>query len=297
MCFAEVPAERQQAELIDPAVNCTLGVLESAKKAGTVRRVVMLSSMGAFTSPELVGPGYVPETETVVSEATLNEYKKPPYSNTCKCARTGGIKGKGDEGHVELTRRVLPVVAYCQSKTAALRRAMEWMAEATQNSTAKFDLVNIAPAYVFGRQPLARTAKDLFTTSNGLLLRVVLGKAEDGPQPIELGGVCAVGDVVAMCLKALDAQAVPTPARGPTPGVENFCAGVDIRWNDIKAIVEDRWPSQTARGILPNAGDYPTKPRVRMDCSKAERVFGRKLTGLAPMVEELVPQYMELPPQ
>ena len=84
MCFTDVPADRQQAELIDPAVNCTLGVLESAKKAGTVRRVVMLSSMGAFATPELVGPGKAPETEAVVSEASLNEYKKPPYSNTSK---------------------------------------------------------------------------------------------------------------------------------------------------------------------------------------------------------------------
>ena len=89
MCFAEVPAEKQQAELIEPAVNCTLRVLESVKKAGTVRRVVMLSSMGAFASPELVGPGYVPETVAVISEASLNEYKEPPYSNTCKCPRPG----------------------------------------------------------------------------------------------------------------------------------------------------------------------------------------------------------------
>ena len=90
MCFAEVPAERQQKELIDPAVSCTLGVLESAKKAGTIRRVVMLSSTGAFATPELVGPGYVPETETVVSEASLNEYQGPPYSNTRKCLGPGG---------------------------------------------------------------------------------------------------------------------------------------------------------------------------------------------------------------
>lgn len=168
------------------------------------------------------------------------------------------------------------------------------MAEATQSNAAGFDLINIAPTFVFGRHPLARSVADLFATSNGLLLRVVAGKAEDGPQPIGLGGACAVGDVVTMCMKSLDLQAVPTPARGPSPGVENFCVGIDIRWNDIKTIVEDRWPGQTARGLLPNAGDYPAKPNVRMDCSKAERTFGIKLTGLAQMVEDVVPQYMEL---
>lgn len=268
MCFTEVPPERQQAELIDPAVNCTLRALESAKKAGTIRRVVIMSSMGAFASPELVGPGYVPQTTEVVSEASLNEYKKPPYSNT--------------------------LVAYCQSKTASLRRSMEWMAEATENNTAGFDLINIAPTFVFGRQPLAQSVRDMYGTSNGLLLRVVAGKAEDGPQPIGLGGACAVGDVVTMCMKSLDKQAVPTSARGPNPGVENFCVGIDIRWDDIKTIVEDRWPAQTSRGILPNAGDFPTKPNVRMDCSKAERTFGFKLTRLEKMVEEVVPQFMEL---
>lgn len=57
--------EDAQRDLVDPAVNGTLSVLRSCKRAGTVKRVVLTSSMAAVTDE--------PESAHVLTEADWNE--------------------------------------------------------------------------------------------------------------------------------------------------------------------------------------------------------------------------------
>ncbi|KAJ3068312.1 hypothetical protein HDU98_008496 [Podochytrium sp. JEL0797] len=54
-----------QKDLVDPAVNGTLAVLEAAKKAGTVKTVVLTSSLASVTEK--------PHAGTVIDEAMWNE--------------------------------------------------------------------------------------------------------------------------------------------------------------------------------------------------------------------------------
>ncbi|KAK6840562.1 hypothetical protein PG995_016316 [Apiospora arundinis] len=243
--FAEIPPERQQAEMIDPAVACTLGVFESAKGAGgaTVRRIVVLASLAAFASVDAMGPTWAP--------------------------------AEGD--------------------TAALRSSLDWMSK-ERDSGLGFDLVNLAPAYVIGHHPLAQTTADLMATSNSILLRTVAGRASDPACGfLTVPGGTHLDDLVGICMESLDTDGkVKTPTEGADKGISNFTIGIHSDWNDAKRIVAAKWPKQVESGLVPNAGDFPSKPRIAFDSRKAESTFGVKLKGLEEMVDAIMPQYIDL---
>lgn len=58
-------AKDPQKDLVDPAVNGTITVLESAKKSGSVKRVILTSSMAAITDE--------PDSDKVLTEADWND--------------------------------------------------------------------------------------------------------------------------------------------------------------------------------------------------------------------------------
>lgn len=264
----DMPPEQQWNELVEPAIGCTLAALESARCAGTVRRVVCLSSVGAFASPEIIAGSRVPPEGdlTVIDASTMNPYLEPPFASN--------------------------LVAYCASKTAALRRSIEWMQEAAEAGGPGFDLVNIAPTYIGGRQPLARTTVELMQTSNAMVLRSVVGT--QGSEAPEVSGLTHIDDVVRIHLTALDMEKIPTPSSGPSKGIENFPFGCDILWQDINGFVAKTWPDEVARGLLPNQGHFVGKPRVHFDRSKVEQAFGFKLKRTEEILPDIVTQYLEL---
>ncbi|KAK7943661.1 uncharacterized protein PG986_012774 [Apiospora aurea] len=251
--FADLPADRQQAEMIDPAIACTLNMLESVRTAGgaTVKRVVVLASLIAFANADVMGPTWVPAEgqEIYPNEDTLNDYISPPFPNL--------------------------LIAYCAAKTAALRSSLDWMSSKQAEGTPS------ASTWLTWRRP----------TSNSMLLAPVVGRASDPQGPLCVGGAVHVDDLTEICLESLDpAGKVRTPASGPDRGVANFCISVDVVWNDAKRSVAAKWPAHVESGLLPNQGDFPTKPRIRFASRKTEETFGIKLKGLEEMVETIVPQ-------
>ncbi|KAK8085338.1 hypothetical protein PG997_006609 [Apiospora hydei] len=272
--FAEIPADRQQAEMIDPAIACTLNLLESVRTAGgaTVKRVVVLASLIAFANAEVMGPTWVPAEgqEVHPNEDTLNDYISPPVPQPA------------------------PRVLRGQDGGAAQQPRLDEQ-QAGRGDPLGFDLVNLAPAYVVGRHPLAHTTADLMGTSNSMLLAPLVGRTSDPQGPLCVGGAVHVDDLTEICLESLDpAGKVKTPASGPDRGVANFCISVDVVWNDAKSLVAAKWPAHVESGLLPNQGDFPTKPRISFASRKTEEAFGIKLKGLEEMVEAIVPQYVEL---
>ncbi|KAK8098319.1 uncharacterized protein PG998_013805 [Apiospora kogelbergensis] len=273
--FAEIPPERQQAEMIDPAVACTLNALESARGPGgaTVRRVIILASLAAFASADAMGPDWAPPVGEVFegSERSLNDWILPPFPTVTVC--------------------------YCAAKTAALRSSLDWMSK-HQQSNLGFDLINLAPAYVIGHHPLAKTTADLVATSNSVLLRPVAGRAADPACGfLTVGGGTHLDDLVTICMESLkegEGGKAKTPTEGADKGVSNFTIGVNADWNDAKRIVAAKWPAHVESGLLPNGGDFPCKPRIAFDSSKTEKTFGIKLRGLEDMVDAIMPQYIEL---
>lgn len=267
-CATPLPFGEQLNEITATTVDCTLGALESARRAGTVKRVIILSSLGAFASPELIGGNFEPPEEIFLGD-TPNAYFGPPYVN--------------------------PLVAYSAAKTAALRRSTEWMGEAAREGV-NFDLINLAPAYVFGRHPLAESVADLVRTSNGVLLEPIAGVSRTkGTQPAKtLSAGILLDDVVKAVHGSLDLAHVKTPDSGPAKGVLTYVMAVKFPWNDAYPIVARKWPEEVKRGLLAGEGDWPSKENVNFAMEQFHDTFGFKLQGLEPMLDDLVPQYLEL---
>lgn len=130
---------------IQPAVQGTLGVFESARKVGSVRRIVVTSSAVAVLPIAAFAGG---DGKTYSADTRVPEIE-PPFDNG--------------------------TVAYVASKVAALNRAEAWI-KAEQPS---FDIVHIHPSFIFGRDDLADSTEYFQTGTNRVPLNIALGKTAD----------------------------------------------------------------------------------------------------------------------
>ena len=127
---------------IQPAVKGTLGVFESAKKAGTVERIVVTSSIIAIYGVD-VGSGedilWTPETRQPLDSG--------PFANSMH--------------------------AYAASKIAALNEAEDWI----KSENPQFDFIHIHPGFIFGRDELCDSTTYFQTGTNRIPLSIALGQA------------------------------------------------------------------------------------------------------------------------
>jgi nucleoside-diphosphate-sugar epimerase len=154
------------AHFVQPAVQGTLGVFESARKSRTVTRIVVTSSAVAIlpllAMTQSDGTSY--NASNRLPEIT------PPFAN---------IR-----------------VAYIASKIAALNRAETWIA----SEEPPFDVIHIHPSFIFGRDDFATSTADFQTGTNRLPLNIALG-LESEAQPNTWNDV---GDTARMHVMALD---------------------------------------------------------------------------------------------
>lgn len=272
-CASPMPFKTSDPEndVILPAVKCTLRALESAQKVGTVKRVIVTSSVAAFVEPDLLRD-YVPPQEVLLGVKPNDEFG-PPY-----------------DSHI---------VMYCAAKTAAYRRSAKWMEKAVAEGSVGFDLINLAPTYIYGPHPLATSVADLMRTSNRLILQVIQGTGnlppgEAQPRRPTLAGGLHIDDFVEIVHKSLDLGLVHTPQSGPSKHMATYSQSVNLQWDDAYPIVARKWPQEVRRGVLAGNGDFPTKPNTRFAFEDTERAYGMKLKGLEEMLDVLVPHYLEL---
>jgi len=159
-----------EAHFVQPAVQGTLGVFESARKAGTVSRIVITSSAVAI----------LPLLAMTQSDGTSYDADNrlpeiaPPFAD---------IR-----------------VAYVASKIAALNRAEAWIGEYKP----AFDVIHIHLSFIFGRDDLADSTAYFQTGTNRLPLNIALG-VESEAQPNTWNDV---GDTARMHVMALDGEKV-----------------------------------------------------------------------------------------
>src|SRR3569833_558706 len=140
-----VPPALQTAYFIRPAVQGSLGLLEAAHRAGTVRRVVITSSIVAL----------VPVAEM---EGTAPRRPRPVRP-------TDRIPLTGEPFESEFA-------AYAASKAAALAHAEAWV----ENERPAFDVVRLRPSFVLGRNDAAATPAEALRGTNAVVLAMLLGK-------------------------------------------------------------------------------------------------------------------------
>lgn len=161
---------------IKPALQGTVSLLEAADRCGTVRRVVITSSIAAL----------VPVSQL---EGTEPRPSNKPVKPTDRVPFTSGPY------HSEFA-------AYANSKIAALYAAETWY----ERERPAFDMIHLHPSFVLGRNDMAKTSADCMKGTNAMVLAMLLGRTF-GP----FAGATVHVDDVARChvAAAIDIRGVP----------------------------------------------------------------------------------------
>ncbi|KAH7020709.1 uncharacterized protein B0I36DRAFT_296096 [Microdochium trichocladiopsis] len=213
-----IPEAKLDEYFVQQPRQATLGLLEAAQKAGTVKRIVKTSSIVAIVPFEYyLGQGA--------------DYTRDFDANT----RIPVAKGPFPFGEFQ---------AYSAGKAGALNAAEEWI-ESHQPS---FDLVTIFPGWIFGRDELVTDVETLRTGStNAVLLGLILGNQTDQPGN---SSVVYGEDAARMHVMALNSSKVN--------GGESFIAATEFQWNETPEILKRSFPKEVAEGKLSDNGQQPT---------------------------------------
>jgi nucleoside-diphosphate-sugar epimerase len=138
------PSENYYADFIEPAVQGTLGLLRSASKSPSVKRVVITSSI-----------------------AVLDIGRDAPLA-------------AHDLGSVPAVDAEFPnsFVGYSASKRIALNEATKYI----ESAKPSFDVIHILPAVILGRNELVSQTSDFQSGTNRYAVNIALGN--DAPNPM-----------------------------------------------------------------------------------------------------------------
>lgn len=240
--------------MIKPGVDGTMNMLEAAERSGSVKRVVVTSSVVAqlpwaeFNAPE------IPKT----------------YPETARTADPSGPYGSESE-------------AYLASKTVALNTAERWLSEKKRN----ISVVHVHPSIVLGKIELARTVDEMLAGSSGKVLSQVLNK---NPPPGLVSNTIWLQDVAEVHVRALDPN-IPNGqslvASSNTPDGSVWASGRDIvQKNFPKAIEKGLLPGWK--------DGWTNTKIWRMDVSETERLTGMKFQPFEKQVTEIVAHYLQM---
>ena len=247
-----ISAENLERDIITPAVKGTTNILKAAAKEPSVKRIIVTSSQIAI----------IPWEEAIASDndhVYTAEESAPdpsgPYTSLFE--------------------------AYATAKVKALNATREYVR--TEKPT--FDVINIMPVYIVGKNELVTDAKDILNGTNQLPFAPILGKNASMPSN---GAVCHVEDVAKVHLLSLNPKVEGNQDFGIQAG------GTEgIVWDDGIEIVKRRFPEAVKDGRLPANGSQPTK-KIRFDASRTERVLGIKFQSFEDALVSVTEHYLEL---
>lgn len=254
--FSELTTDNAYESYIKPAVDGTLGMLRSAAKEKSVKRIVITSSIIA-----------------VVPFAATGADLGLTYTADTRQPEQEGSLGPGTP----------TFVAYGAGKVSALNQAEAWM----KNNQPHFDLIHLMPSFVLGRNDLWKSPEELQISSNAIFLRVIGAcQPETG-----LPGLAMVINHIDDCAR-IHVQALDPKIEGNQSFIINNHFKPDPQWNDAKAIVEKRFPEVIKAGILSNAGSLESV-NTSVDVAKTEQTFGIKHT-YEDAVVSVVEQFLDM---
>ncbi|GKT43632.1 putative uncharacterized oxidoreductase [Colletotrichum spaethianum] len=248
-----ITSDNLRRDVVEPAITATLRVLESAIKVPSVKRVVITSSIAALLSWEYIN------SDDVTKVFTARDTYDPP----------------GPE-----TQFQSPLHAYGAAKALALQATERFI----KDENPSFDVINIMPSMVIGRNELNTTKEEVASGTNnnvmGLLLEAKI------PMPV-LGVSVHVNDVAKAHIDALN------PA---IPGNKNFiCSSGGLngtRWDNAKDTAKRYFSKAVSDGFLSLDGTTATRP-IQLDASDTEQTFGWKFLGFEDQVKSVLEHYLE----
>ncbi|KAH6616095.1 hypothetical protein B0J18DRAFT_296168 [Chaetomium sp. MPI-SDFR-AT-0129] len=243
---------------VSPAVRGTLNILKGAANAGSVRRVVMTSSLAAIV-PQLRLSGRVRPTNRVYEAHDRVLANPGPYADD--------------------------IEAYVASKISALRASETWMEE----NRPAFDAVYLHPGFVLGRNNVPGVnASRAMKGSNSLIVHLLSGTIL-GPHA---GTTVLVDDVARVHVEALGIDYYGAPSKFVPAG--SYILSQPAVWSDAVYMANRIFPG--AFSVTdPQEGDatMPTV-EVRLDTGKTTRVFGDKFGTFVYQAMVVAAQYLEL---
>ncbi|KAK5331692.1 hypothetical protein LTR93_000697 [Exophiala xenobiotica] len=242
---------------IKPATRGTTGMLESASKASTVKRVVITSSVVALVPFRVFAVG------------------------------GGGDQVFDSEGRISLDEGpyASELHAYSASKAAAYNSTLEWLAKAKPN----FDIVHLCPTYVMGRHDLHTSAPDMVKGTNALLLSLALGKRWDAPKP---GATVHNEDVAQLHVRALSLD-IPSGTYMLNWQQEDG-SGNGVDWSAVPGLIEKIFPQAAKAGKINPQAAMGSSLYTKISNTKAEQTFNLKFLGIEEQIRSVVGQYLEL---
>jgi nucleoside-diphosphate-sugar epimerase len=246
-----------EKRLIEPAVRGTLGILISAWKSSSVKRIVITSSLAAIVPLSTLMSDMVP-SEAINADHRIKDPKGP----------------LANEFH-----------AYATSKVKALNATEKWMRE---NETS-FDVVHILPTGVMGRDYLVLKPEDAVSGTNAWMLGAVLGNKSDRKLP---GATVRNEDVARLHVEALQKDKISEGvylASSNTPK-DSFEGN---RFEDVPEIVSRLFKEEVEKGILRNDG-FQGSAKNCIDARKTEETFGWEFAGFEEQVKDVVGWYVGL---
>lgn len=239
---------------ITPAVRGTLGLLASADACGTVRRVVITSSIVA-----LVPIAQMEGTEVRPANQPVRPTDRVPF--------TAGPY------HSEFA-------AYANSKIAALQAAESWY----DDMRPAFDIIHLHPSFVLGRNGMVSTPNDCMKGTNAMILGMLLGK--------NFGSAFAGATVHVDDVAKAHVMAAAGLGWG-APGCTSFILSQKARWNHAKTVAKRLFPDAVAKKILVASGDIGTT-HLPVDASETEETFGFRFQSFDDQLYSLVSQFLDL---
>lgn len=216
----EAPPTPEQYDefFVQAARRSTIGLLESSRKAGTIKRIVITSSIVAVTPFHY----YLGQGDDKIFDA---EYRIP--------------LDKGPYG--------FEFQAYSASKAAALNESETWVKE----NKPGFDLISILPGWIFGADELATTVQDFESSStNSVLLGLLRGNQSDIPSN---SNSVLVDDAARIHVLALNPKIPGNQAfMASADGVNGMV------WEDGIKVLKENFPEAIAQGLVKTTGKQPT---------------------------------------
>lgn len=267
-------SDNLKRDVIDPAIKATLGILESAAKVPSIKRVVITSSIATLLTWEYIISDDMTKVFTgkymarILKLSTLLIRNRRAAQDTYTPSETE-------------TDFDLPIQAYGVSKALALAATKRFVEEEKPS----FDVINILPSMVIGRNELNTKKEAVSSGTNNSVMGPLLGTKTEMPT---LGVSVHVNDVARAHVDALNPS---------IPGNRNFiCSsgGLDgTTWDDAKNIAKRCYSKSVSDGVFTLDGTVPARP-IRLDASETEKVFGWKFTGFEDQVKSVADHYLEL---
>ena len=175
----------------------------------------------------------------------------------------------------------MPIQAYGAAKCHALAATNRFV----QEEKPHFDIINILPSMVIGKNELNTKKEDLETGTNGVALGPLVGIKLEMPS---LGVSVHVNDVARVHIDALN------PAISGNRNLLCSSGGLQgTSWDDAKEIGKRYYSKQVANGLFNLSGSSPSRP-IRLDASETEKLLGWKFATYEEQVQSVADHYIEL---